>query len=73
MCQHKFHTEIKHEEISTAFQSILSENVAIFIKAKVASVLHDAFDATSTMDAAERIRRVVASSTIPFLTSLLIL
>ena len=46
---------------------MLSENDAIFIKAKVASVLQDTFDATSTMDAKERMQKVAASSTIPLL------
>ena len=38
ICQHKFHTEIAHEEFSTAFRSILSENDAIFNKTKVLSI-----------------------------------
>ena len=59
--------KIASEEFSTAFGSILSENDAIPIKAKVASVLHETFDATSTMDAAERMEKVAASGTIPLL------
>ena len=46
---------------------MLSENDAIFIKAKVASVLYDTFNATSTMDAEERMQKVAASSTTPLL------
>ncbi|KAF8799644.1 phenylalanine ammonia-lyase [Phlegmacium glaucopus] len=68
--QHEFHEgliKIASEEFSTAFGSILSENDAIAIKAKVASALHDTFDATSTMDAAERMQKVAASTTIPLL------
>jgi phenylalanine ammonia-lyase len=59
--------KIASEEFSTAFGSIMSDNDAIHIRAKVASVLHDTFDATSTMDAAERMRKVAASATIPLL------
>jgi phenylalanine ammonia-lyase len=68
--QHEFHEgliKISSEEFSDAFGSMLSENDAIFIKAKVASVLIDAFDATSTMDAEERMQKVAASSTTPLL------
>ena len=68
--QHEFYEgliKIAFEEFSTAFGSILLENDAIPIKAKVASALHDTFDATSTMDAAERMQKVAASSTIPLL------
>ena len=42
---------------------MLSEKDAIPIKAKVASVLNNTFDATSTMDAKERMQKVAASST----------
>lgn len=68
--QHEFHEglrKIASEEFSTAFGSILSENDAIPIKAKVASALHDTFNATSTMDAADRMPKVAASSIIPLL------
>ena len=68
--QHEFHEgliKIASEEFSTAFGSILSENDSTPIKAKVVSVLHETFDATSTMDAAERMQKVAASSTIPLL------
>ena len=68
--QHEFHkglSKIAFEEFSTAFGSILSENDAIPIKAKIASELHNAFDTTSTMDAAERMEKVAALSTIPLL------
>ena len=64
--QHEFHEgliKISSEEFSVAFGSMLSENDAVFIKAKVASVLKDTFDATSTMDAEERMQKVAASST----------
>ena len=66
--QYEFHeglTKIASEEFSIAFSSILSENDAIPIKAKVASTLYDTFNATSTMDAAERMQKVAASSTVP--------
>ena len=68
--QHEFQEgliKISSEEFSTAFGSLLSENDAISIKAKVASTLCDTFDATSTMDAAERMQKVAASSTTPLL------
>jgi phenylalanine ammonia-lyase len=68
--QHEFHeglTKISSEEISAAFGSMLSENDATIIKAKVGSVLHDKFDSTSTMDADERMQEVAASSTTPLL------
>jgi phenylalanine ammonia-lyase len=68
--QHEFHEgliKIASEEFSTAFGSIVSEKDAIPIKAKVVSVLRDTFDATSTMDAAERMLKVAASSTVPLL------
>ena len=68
--QHEFSkglNKIVSEEFSTAFGSILSEKDAISIRSKVASVLRDTFDATSTMDAAERMQKVAASGTIPLL------
>lgn len=68
--QHEFHDgliKISSEEFSAAFGSVLSEKDAISIKAKVASVLNDAFDTTSTMDAKERMQKVAASSTTPLL------
>ena len=68
--QHEFHeglTKISSEEISVAFGSMLSENDATTIKAKVGSVLHDTFNSTSTMDAEERMHEVAASSTTPLL------
>jgi phenylalanine ammonia-lyase len=68
--QHEFHEgliKISSEEFSVAFGSVLSEKDSISIKAKVASVLNDTFDATSTMDAKERMQKVAASSTTPLL------
>lgn len=68
--QHEFHDgliKISSEEFSVAFGSVLTEKDTISIKAKVASVLNDAFDATSTMDAKERMQKVAASSTTPLL------
>ena len=68
--QHEFSEElvkISSEEFSAAFGSILSENNAIPIKAKVASTLLATFNATSTMDATERMQEVAASSTTPLL------
>ena len=68
--QHEFREgliQIASEEFYTAFGSILSEIDAIPVKTKVVSVLHDTFDATSTMDAAERMQKVAASSTTPLL------
>ena len=68
--QQEFHTglnKIAFEEFSTFFGSILSEEDSIPVKAKVAAALHDTFDDTSTMDAAERMDKVAASSTIPLL------
>ena len=64
--QHEFHEgliKISSEAFSVAFGSMLSEKDAIPIKAKVASVLNNTFDATSTMDAKERMQKVAASST----------
>lgn len=66
--QHEFYeglNKIASEEFSTAFNSVLSENDAILIKAKVTSALKDTFDATSTMDSRERMQKVAASSTVP--------
>jgi phenylalanine ammonia-lyase len=68
--QHEFYEgliKISYEEFSITFGSMLSENDAIPIKAKVASTLHDTFNATSTMDAVERMQKVAASSTTPLL------
>ena len=68
--QHEFYeglSNITSEEVSIAFGSILSEEDAIPIKIKLASTLRDTFDATSTMDAADRMQKVAASSTIPLL------
>jgi len=68
--QHEFYeglNKISSEEFSFAFGSMLSEKDAISIKAKVASVLNDTFDATSSMDAKERMQKVAASSTTPLL------
>ena len=54
---------IASEEFFTAFGSILSEDVSKSITAQVSSIMHETFDATSTMDAKERMQRVAASTT----------
>ena len=64
--QHEFHqglTKIASEEFSTAFGSVLCGDCEPSIKTKVSSVMHETFDATSTMDAKERMQKVAASST----------
>jgi len=64
--QHEFHQgliKIVSEELSTAFGSVACGDCSRSITAKVLSVMHDSFDATSTMDAKERMRKVAASST----------
>jgi len=63
--QHEFHealTKITSEEIEAAFGSVLSKEQMPSIKSKVASVMREAYDATSTMDAVERMHKVAASS-----------
>ncbi|KAF8161270.1 L-Aspartase-like protein [Crassisporium funariophilum] len=68
--QHEFHeglTKIASEEFISAFHSVLSEAESKSIKSQVSSIMHEAFDATSTMDATERMQRVAASSTTPLL------
>jgi len=64
--QHEFHqglTKIALEEFSTAFGSVACGDCSKSITAKVLSVMHESFDATSTMDARERMQKVAASST----------
>ncbi|KDR75707.1 hypothetical protein GALMADRAFT_211171 [Galerina marginata CBS 339.88] len=63
--QHEFHqglTKISSEEFSAAFGSVMTEDASVKIKAKVTSVMHEAFDSTSTMDAKERMQKVAAST-----------
>ena len=64
--QHEFHqglTIIASEEFSTAFGSVLSEDASKSTIAQVSAIMHETFDATSTMDAKERMQKVAASST----------
>jgi len=64
--QHEFYqglTKIVSEEFSAAFGSILSEDDLKSFSTKVSSIMHDTFDATSTMDAKERMQKVAASCT----------
>ncbi|KIM40304.1 hypothetical protein M413DRAFT_446481 [Hebeloma cylindrosporum] len=64
--QHEFYqglATVVSEECSTAFGSVLSEDASMSLSAKVSSIMHEAFDATSTMDAKERMQKVAASST----------
>ena len=71
--QHEFREGLikiaSKEFFSTAFGSHPVRKNAIPIKAKVVSVLHDTFDATNTMDAAERMhwQKVAESNTTPLL------
>ncbi|KAF8967957.1 L-Aspartase-like protein [Flammula alnicola] len=64
--QHEFHeglTKIVSEEFAAAFGSLLSEDASAKIISKVTIAMHDTFDATSTMDARERVQKIAASST----------
>ena len=64
--QYEFHqglTTIVSKEFSTAFGSVLSEDASKSTTAQVSAIMHETFDATSTMDAKERMQKVAASST----------
>jgi phenylalanine ammonia-lyase len=64
--QHEFYqglAAIVSEEFSSAFGSVLSGDASKSISAQVSSIMHETFDATSTMDAKERMQKVAASST----------
>lgn len=64
--QHEFHAgliNIVHDEFAQSFGTILSESHSGSVKANVIAVMADTFDATSTMDARERMHKVAASST----------
>ena len=64
--QHEFYeglTAIVSEEFSSAFGSVLSGDASKSISAQVSTIMHETFDATSTMDAKERMQKVAASST----------
>lgn len=64
--QREFHeglAKITSEEIDAAFGSVLSEVQTLKIKEKATSTMRDSYDATSTMDAVERMHKVAASST----------
>lgn len=63
--QYEFHqrlAKISEEEFSAAFGSVIPDNSSVKIKQKVTSVMQDAFDNTSTMDAKERMQKVAAST-----------
>jgi phenylalanine ammonia-lyase len=64
--QHEFYEgliTIVSAEFSSAFGFVLSEDASKGISAQVASIMHETFNATSTMDAKERMQKVAASST----------
>jgi len=63
--QHEFYEglhKISSEEFSTVFGSVISEDASAQVKRQLASLLCDTFDATSTMDAKDRMIKVAASS-----------
>ena len=52
------------EEFDTSFGSILSEEQTVSLRKQLYGTLNETFNATSTMDAPERMQKVAASSTI---------
>ena len=70
--QHEFYEGLRtivSEEFSTAFGPFLSKDASKSMSAQVSSVMHETFDATSTMDAKERMQKVAASTTTTLLDS----
>ncbi|PPQ62931.1 hypothetical protein CVT24_006171 [Panaeolus cyanescens] len=65
--QHEFYqglNKIVAEEFSSTFASGITDSIQCQkLQAKVSAIMRDTFDATSTMDAQERMQRVAASST----------
>lgn len=50
------------EEIDTAFSFVLSGEESLEIKKKVSSVMYETFNATSTIDTTERMKKIAGSS-----------
>jgi len=64
--QKEFHdglVKIISEEIDSLFGSLLSDDQALSLKKKASSIMYDTFNATSTMDTPERMKKIAASST----------
>jgi len=55
--------KITSEEIDSLFGSILSDNESRSLKAKASNIMSEAFNATSTMDTAERMKKIASAST----------